>query len=265
MGFHRREEAFIGETSYRRDKCVGDPYAVGTIGMGLLQPFDGLPQSAAKTDGDDQIVAAAIACRVDAVARGGRRDHGKAQKRHPVLQKIHQAYGEVATQNKNFAGPVDSFCQPRHALEIQRIAQRLEIPYVLLQRHLSMRENTGTRLFAVAHAFQRCRARDRQFVQVRLESSIAVKAEPTNDPQHRCRICPKLGGDIANAQQHIIAGMLLNRPYQFAAFFAQALDSFRKAWDMICATIFHMRAVHGSTLSVSATPRPPASVDTCTR
>ena len=141
--FHRSQKAFMSEACDRRYEGVGDPDTIGAIGVGLLQAFHSLAQSAPETDCNHKIFLAQSTDRVQSLSRRDGNRNGKAEQSQFVIEKIDQTDRHIAANQEDSARLVDSLGKFYYAIEVERIAQGVEILEILIERLADMRGQPG--------------------------------------------------------------------------------------------------------------------------
>jgi len=183
VGFDWGEEAFVGVAGYGGNKRISDSDAVGAVGVGLLKSFDRLAKAAAEADGDDEVVASAIAGGIGALAGSGRRDRREPEQGEPIVEEVDETDGQVSAEDDDAASAVNAFGQRCQFGEIKAIAERVEIADILLESLASMAFDAGVRIGFGAHALERGCTGDGEFMEIDLEMAVTFKPETANNAQ----------------------------------------------------------------------------------
>ncbi len=152
--FYGREVALVRVTGDGRNKRIADSDAVSAVGMGLLQALHGLAQAAAKTDGDDQVLPPADPGGVGAMPRRDGGSDRESQQSKAILQKVNQAYGEVAAEDQDSASFVNSPGEFSQFVQVEGVAQGMQVSNILLERFAAVGEDAGIGVGLSPHSFE---------------------------------------------------------------------------------------------------------------
>src|ERR1700756_3080554 len=206
-GRDRGDEKFVAFTGEGRKVGVRDADAVSAVGAGLLNAVDGLAETAAESDGYDQILFGNRASEVRDAAGGGSRENRQAEQAELIFQIFGEDGSKVAGQKDDAARFVEALGQRGEALCVQTIFQSLEIFQVLSKRIPHVLGHVGIAA-AYLHRVERGGKSEREFMQMMLKLTVVGKAKPSNDAHYRGGIGAQAFGHGAHAEENVFARVL---------------------------------------------------------
>src|SRR5271155_2152700 len=145
-----------------------------------MHAFDGLTQTAAEADGEDEVALVYRADEVGDSARGRAREDGKTQERDLILQIIRKNGREIAGEKDDAARVVETFGERYEARGVETVLEAMKIFEILLESFTDIgghaRDAPGG-----LHGVERRGKSDGEIVEMALKIAIGVKTEAADD------------------------------------------------------------------------------------
>src|SRR6202035_3943885 len=121
----------------------------------FLQAFDGLPKTAAKTQGQDEVLPCQASDGVERFAGCNRSKDRQAEQSKFVVEELDETDGEIAAQNDDPAGSVNPAGETHHASHVESMAKSVQVLDVTFEDLVSLRRQPRIDAVAAFESFQR--------------------------------------------------------------------------------------------------------------
>src|SRR5208337_325741 len=123
----------IGKTCHWREVSVRYADAVRALFASLLDSLDRHPQTAAKADGNDEVILIQGSDGVDRQPRHGRTGYGQAKDSEMVFEVSNQTRSDISTEEKDSFRLPDSLGNRRNAFQIHKVVKSAQVLEFMIQ------------------------------------------------------------------------------------------------------------------------------------
>jgi hypothetical protein len=220
---NRSKEKLLAGSREGREIGVCDADAIGTVEASLLRAFDGLAETAPKTDSEEEIFVGQKTDTVGYAAGGGCHQDGQAQKVEVIAEIVREGAGQIATQNDDATCRIDALGQRSETLGVERILEGLEV-FQVAEEGITGRR-TGSSAGALLHGVEGSGKGQRKFVEVALKMFVGFEAQAVDDADDSGGVRVEAFGESANTQKNVLARMFEDGANDLLAFRAEMIDA----------------------------------------